>query len=72
MENYWVFCIVVRLEKRVIRLKREVEALRRVSQHAGHSLSPTPTSVHSYSSSRGSFMDPAHVQVFNELLRVQK
>jgi len=52
----------------VARLKREVQELRSSSQH---SFSSTPTSVQSYTSDRGSFMDPAHLQVFNELLQVR-
>lgn len=56
-----------RLEKQVVRLKREVEVLRNSSHHGSHS--STPTSLQSYMSDRGSFMDPAHVQVFNELLK---
>ena len=48
-------------------LKHELEELR-ISSH--HSLSSTPTSAQSYTSDRGSFMDPAHLQVFNELLKV--
>ena len=48
-------------------LKRELEELRNSSQH---SFSSTPTSAQSYTSDRGSFMDPAHLQVFNELLKV--
>ena len=50
------------------RLKREVEELRSCSQQ---SFSSTPTSAQSYTSDRGSFMDPAHLQVFNELLKVR-
>jgi len=53
----------------VARLKREVEELRNSSQH---SFSSTPTSLQSYTSDRGSFMDPAHLQVFNELLKVSR
>ena len=49
------------------RLKREVEELRNASHH---SFSSTPSSAQSYASDRGSFMDPAHLQVFNELLKV--
>ena len=49
------------------RLKREIEMLRNSTQH---SFSSTPTSAQSYTSDRGSFMDPAHLQVFNELLKV--
>ena len=49
------------------RLKREVAELRNSTQH---SFSSTPTSAQSYTSDRGSFMDPAHLQVFNELLKV--
>ena len=51
----------------MIRLKREIEELRNSTQH---SFSSTPTSAQSYTSDRGSFMDPAHLQVFNELLKV--
>jgi len=51
----------------VAHLKHEVEELRNSSQH---SFSSTPTSAQSYTSDRGSFMDPAHLQVFNELLKV--
>jgi len=61
------YCVTVRLEKRVAHLKHEVEELRNSSQH---SFSSTPTSAQSYTSDRGSFMDPAHLQVFNELLKV--
>jgi len=60
-------CVIARLEKRVAQLKRELEELRNSSQH---SFSSTPTSAQSYTSDRGSFMDPAHLQVFNELLKV--
>jgi len=62
-----LLCILCRLEKRVARLKREIQELRNSSQH---SFSSTPTSAQSYTSDRGSFMDPAHLQVFNELLKV--
>ena len=62
-----LLCIFCRLEKRVSRLKREIQELRNTSQH---SFSSTPTSAQSYTSDRGSFMDPAHLQVFNELLKV--
>lgn len=57
-----------RLEKKVARLKREVEVLRSLNPSGG-SKRLTPTSLDSLSSDKDVFLDPVHLHVFNELLK---